>query len=296
VIGTHNQSAWTQELMPHPQAATPLAKYQDGDTYFVHPNLLRSSTMLTDHSGSEPDGQEVFYYPWGQRWFPDTTPKDYRFASMGTRDEAAPYDLDPTPYRNYSSRLGRWLSPDPSCCCGAGNPQNLNRYPYGANNPANRIDPTGLQPWGGVICFLLWPGYDPCSDPVYFVFHAECGGSPLGYYNPVYGIPPLPSPPRWQCIWIDVGMGGGISPCDFMQWPTYPQWAKDCDSLRNDQCLKCCLDNEDRLKLICAVYLIFAPVCERCVTEQATNCRSHCPAPRPVPQPAPRRKPTGPGH
>ena len=172
VIGTHNQSAWTQELIPHPQAATPLAKYQDGGTYFVHPNLLRSSTMLTDHSGS--GTQELAFHAWGEQWFTGGTVKDNRFASMRFRDEET--TLDPTPYRNYSPRLGRWLSPDPSCCCGAGNPQDLNRYTYGANSPANRIDPAGLQaqnpywPWP-----TPWPYTpSPCGQLSYAISHAEC--------------------------------------------------------------------------------------------------------------------------
>ena len=54
--------------------------------------------------------------------------------------------LDHTEYREYSSVLARWLSPDPIC----GNcydPQSLNRYSYVRNDPVNLIDPDGSDPW-----------------------------------------------------------------------------------------------------------------------------------------------------
>jgi RHS repeat-associated protein len=221
VIGTHDRSSWPQEVVPHSALPTPLAKYQDAGTYFVHPNLLRSSTKLTDHSGTGSD--ELFFHAWGEKWFPESgTLKDYRFASMTIRDDET--TLDPTLYRNYSSRLGRWLTPDPASC-GAGNPQNLNRYPYGANNPANRIDPTGLQPLGGWICFIS-PWDDPCSDFIFYAFHpVECFAyQGLGFYNPWSGFPPVPSPPRWLCIWI--GMGGGEQVPLLYMWDCYRRHKK----------------------------------------------------------------------
>jgi hypothetical protein len=143
VIGTQNQTAWTQELIPHPQASTPLAKYQDGDTYFVHPNLLRSSTMLTDHTGT--GTQELAFYAWAQQWFTGGTIKDNRFASTRFRDVET--TLDPALYRNYSSRLGRWLTP--GMMKGAGSFRlalaGKRRRPPGGTNPDREASPVGAR-------------------------------------------------------------------------------------------------------------------------------------------------------
>jgi RHS repeat-associated protein len=154
--------------------------------------------------------------------------KDNRFASMRFRDEET--TLDPTLYRNYSSRLGRWLTPDPASC-GAGNPQNLNRYSYTANNPANRIDPTGLVycqapfidsypwggDWGGGGCWGGggggggWGG-NSCADPIYAISHPECnlGGGGIGggwggnsCADPIYAIS------HAECNLGGGGIGGG---------------------------------------------------------------------------------------
>jgi RHS repeat-associated protein len=52
----------------------------------------------------------------------------------------APSGLHLTLYRGYSSDLARWLSPDP-----IGEAGGVNLYGYVFNNPANGIDPLGLQ-------------------------------------------------------------------------------------------------------------------------------------------------------
>ena len=55
--------------------------------------------------------------------------------------------LDDFLARHYSSNWGRFMSPDPSGLLYADptNPQSLNLYGYGLNNPLTNVDPTGLS-------------------------------------------------------------------------------------------------------------------------------------------------------
>jgi RHS repeat-associated protein len=69
--------------------------------------------------------------------------------------------------RYYDPALGRFIGRDPFWGL-EGNPQSQNRYPYVLNNPANLIDPTGLQ-CIGAFCFppigpVNWRGITGASD------------------------------------------------------------------------------------------------------------------------------------
>jgi len=85
---------------------------------------------------------EADFYPFGgERVITGTCSQNYKFAGMEQDSETA---LNHTLFRQQSSSLGRWYSPDPL----AGNildPQSLNRYAYVLNNPLSMIDPLGLQ-------------------------------------------------------------------------------------------------------------------------------------------------------
>jgi RHS repeat-associated protein len=49
-------------------------------------------------------------------------------------------------HRQYSTNLGRWQSPDLySGSYDLTNPQSFNRYAYVLNDPANLVDPSGLE-------------------------------------------------------------------------------------------------------------------------------------------------------
>jgi RHS repeat-associated protein len=130
-----------------------LANYSSG-TYFAHPQALGSTQAVTDWAGQQV--QDLLLYPWGQRWTYAGSLFDERFAGLDKRQgESA---LDPTPFRFYTSGLGRWLSPDPL----AGdilNPQSLNRYAYALNNPTTLTDPLGLDSCPGFnVNNLSWEG------------------------------------------------------------------------------------------------------------------------------------------
>jgi len=87
--------------------------------------------------------------------------------------------LDHTQFRQYSSGLGRWLSPDP-LFGNVSNPECLNRYAYVLNNPTTSTDPLGLllmvracwdyefersNPEGDGL--LVWGVYGICSSSFY---------------------------------------------------------------------------------------------------------------------------------
>ena len=86
---------------------------------------------------------EADFYPFGgERVITGTCSQSYKFAGM---EQDAETGLNHTLFRQQSSSLGRWYSPDPL----AGNilnPQSLNRYTYALNNPCNLVDPLGLSP------------------------------------------------------------------------------------------------------------------------------------------------------
>jgi RHS repeat-associated protein len=143
-----------------------LASYVNGqsDTYFKHANALGSWGLTTAHDGSVP--QDQLYYPWGQTWTSGHYLFEPNWAAMSWYN--AESNLFLTPARSYSSRLGRWMSPDP-LGGDVTNPQSLNRYAYVPNNPASMIDPTGLDS-------------EACQDPMYATSHAECSGDSLCEY------------------------------------------------------------------------------------------------------------------
>jgi len=64
--------------------------------------------------------------------------------------------LDHALFRQYSSSLGRWTTPDPAgqAACSLQDPQSLNRYAYVKNDPLDHVDPSGLFGWSIFSSFL----------------------------------------------------------------------------------------------------------------------------------------------
>jgi RHS repeat-associated protein len=98
--------------------------------------------------------------------------------------------------RDYDASVGRWTSKDPIRFDGG----LFNLYGYVINDPVNRFDPHGTDPWySGGICALLpflcgdpGPG-EPPPDPL------PPGGAPICEEPPP---PPAPSGPMacgWPC-------------------------------------------------------------------------------------------------
>jgi len=102
------------------------------------------------------------FAPYGQEIDPQQTMNPYRFASLERDGESG---LDHATFRQYSSTMGRWLSPDPyTGSYDFTNPQSFNRYSYVGNRPLSFADPLGLI-MGGSETF-------DCADPIDF----DCGG------------------------------------------------------------------------------------------------------------------------
>lgn len=121
-------------------------------------------------------------------------------------------------YREFSAKLGRWLSRDP-----IGEDGGSNLYAYGANDPVGSVDPSGLlkfclsaQKGRGLAGFLGYRGYQgpPIGPPVYPPIDTggssgsgDGGGGGDPSFGPVAG-PPIKIPgsngqPTWH--WGPIG-------------------------------------------------------------------------------------------
>jgi RHS repeat-associated protein len=127
-----------------------------GATTYQHPGHL-SIRAETDASGNLT--RSFGHYPFGESWYETGATNKWQFTSYERDSEST---LDYAMFRNYSSRLGRFMSPDPHLGDLAA-PQSLNRYAYVANDPTNATDPSGLH-----------------DRPVYVPFdpYAGLGGGP----------------------------------------------------------------------------------------------------------------------
>ncbi len=129
-----------------------VAEYKNSTTYFAQNDHLGSTRLLTQLSGS---GQNSWdYYPFGE-----IVTSGYDTTHLFTGDEHdTETGLDHTWFRQYSSSLGRWMTPDPGglAAVDAANPQSWNRYAYVENDPMDYLDPLGLFLCGS-ISFNCYP-------------------------------------------------------------------------------------------------------------------------------------------
>jgi RHS repeat-associated protein len=129
-----------------------VAMRQAGVLYWLLGDHLRSTSLTLNSSGTKTG--ELRYKAYGEtRYTWGTTPTDHRFTDQLQVQSLGVYSMGA---RWYDPYLARWLSadtlvPDPA------NPQSLNRYSYGYNNPVKFWDPDGHFAWipialaGGLI-------------------------------------------------------------------------------------------------------------------------------------------------
>ncbi|MBI2682252.1 MAG: RHS repeat-associated core domain-containing protein [Acidobacteriales bacterium] len=117
-----------------------------GAVYYYFSDHLGSADVVTDAAGVIKE--ESDYYPYGgERVLTDLLPKqNYKFTSKERDTESG---LDYFGARYYSSRMGRWLTPDWANGAEAvpyadfGDPQSLNLYGFVGNKPVTRFDADG---------------------------------------------------------------------------------------------------------------------------------------------------------
>ncbi|MFV0387896.1 MAG: RHS repeat domain-containing protein [Pyrinomonadaceae bacterium] len=122
-------------------------------TRYLTSDHLGSPRVLTDQSGNVLSRRD--FLPFGEEAMIGTGPRavgqGYTYGDS-TRQKFTTYErdneteLDFAQARMYSSRLGRFSSPDPIFISAkqAVNPQIWNLYSYAANSPLNSTDPTGM--------------------------------------------------------------------------------------------------------------------------------------------------------
>ena len=117
--------------------------------YYVYSDALGSTRTIAKANGTVCYDSE--YTPYGQELnHTSACPSTYNYKFTGYERDSET-GLDYAFARYYSSRLGRFMSPDP---LGGSifNPQTLNRYAYVANSPTNMTDPLGLYCYVGEGC------------------------------------------------------------------------------------------------------------------------------------------------
>jgi RHS repeat-associated protein len=119
-----------------------IAEYKNSTAYFVHQDHLGSTRLVTGLNQAAL--QNLDYFPYGEL----NSTNSYITTHEFTGDERdAESGLDHTQFRQYSSSMARWMTPDPAglAAVDPSNPQSWNRYAYVLNNPLSLVDPFGLS-------------------------------------------------------------------------------------------------------------------------------------------------------
>jgi len=118
-----------------------MAVSRAGLLYYVHSDHLGGTNILSDVAGNEAGA--VRYHAFGRtRVETGTMPMDKKFTGQTLDDSTGLYFYGA---RYYDCWLSLFVQPD-SIVPQPGNPQSLNRYSYGYNNPVKYSDPTGHSP------------------------------------------------------------------------------------------------------------------------------------------------------
>ena len=146
-----------------------IARVASGSTqYFLSDRL--SARLSLDQSGNVIGRQG--HLPFGEDFGESGTQEKHHFTSYERDPESgSDYALN----RQYSQSTAKFIQPDPlRKNCDRTNPKKWNRYDYALNDPVNRMDPTGLDPfmgshdgWGywGRVFNVLFAAMSGAFDP-----------------------------------------------------------------------------------------------------------------------------------
>ncbi|MGH9670654.1 MAG: RHS repeat-associated core domain-containing protein [Terriglobales bacterium] len=159
-----------------------------GATTYQYPDHLSTRVEAND-AGTVT--RTFAHYPFGETWYETGTASKWKFTSYERDSESG---LDQAVFRYDSSRLARFMSPDP-LAGRLSNPQSLNRFSYVLNDPVNLIDPTGLD------CVSVTTADEFRNTHTW----VECDGGPMGG-----GGAPFPDPNGGWGNGFGRGQGGRV--------------------------------------------------------------------------------------
>ena len=169
--------------------AGPIAIRTAGSTQFEHQNWLGTERLRTSYNGAVLIS--IASLPWGDGHTPSGDSGDQHDFALMDRDLED--NTEHAQFRQYSTNLGRWQSPDPYLgSYDLTNPQTFNRYTYALNDPANLLDPSGLDTTQPVPCL------DQYGNPIYCMStvngNGGDGGDILCWWCTEYSGSPSPYP------------------------------------------------------------------------------------------------------
>ena len=137
-VGTDGRIYWGDQQIAFLSA--------DASTYFDHQDWLGTERMRTNYQGTAAASYTSLPFGDGSTQTVSTSGANQDNASF-TSLELDPAGTYHAQFRQYGSTPGRFLSPDPSSPSSIDllNPQSLNAYTYGQNNPVFNLDPSGLD-------------------------------------------------------------------------------------------------------------------------------------------------------
>jgi RHS repeat-associated protein len=117
-----------------------IATYNPDGLHFHLTDWVGTRRVQTDYEGVVEQTCQSLPYGDGANCYHG--PTEQLYAGLERDDESG---LDHALYRQYSSAMGRWISPDPyNGSYDLEDPQSLNRYGYVDDNPLVNVDPSGL--------------------------------------------------------------------------------------------------------------------------------------------------------
>jgi RHS repeat-associated protein len=115
-------------------------KVSTSTPYYYFPDVLGSATVMSNVDGTSIKEESDFYPYGGEQVITDLLSNNYKFTTYERDSESG---NDYAIFRQYSTRLGRFGSPD-ALAGSVMDPHSLNRYSYVLDNPTNFVDLLGL--------------------------------------------------------------------------------------------------------------------------------------------------------